>query len=189
MGPLLLPLQKTVYGGLESVLGIGEGVPLRLPGRRGPHPHHPVGTVGAARNPLGATSARQARRQGGVAIRQAIRPAGRAVRRRQRSRVRRRSGSRSGPSRSQRRDGGGSRGGQSTGPAPRPLRARRRSDLVQGRSCLGIAPQGCRLFDAVAGPSVREERLEPNSTPPRSAQPSATGSSRRSQGMTSPCTA
>lgn len=36
MGPLLLPLQKTVYGGLESGLGIGEGVPLRLPGRRGP---------------------------------------------------------------------------------------------------------------------------------------------------------
>lgn len=62
MGPLLLPLQKTVYGGLESGLGIGEGVPLRLPGRRGPHPHHPVGTVGAARNPLVAPSARQVRR-------------------------------------------------------------------------------------------------------------------------------
>lgn len=189
MGPLLLPFQKTVYGGLESGLGIGEGVPLRLPGRRGPHPHHPVGTVGAARNPLGAPSARQGRRQGGVAIRQAIRPAGRAVRRRQRSRVRRRSGSRSGPSRSQRRDGGGYRGDRLAGPAPRPLRARRRSDLVQGRSGQGRAPRGCRRFSAAAGPSGRATMPSPNSIPPRSAQPSATGSSRRSQGMTSPCTA
>jgi len=36
MGPLLLPLQKTVYDGLESVLGIGEGVPILIPVRAGP---------------------------------------------------------------------------------------------------------------------------------------------------------
>lgn len=44
---------------------------MRLPGQRGPHPPHPVGTVRAARNPLGVPPARQARRQVGVDVRQA----------------------------------------------------------------------------------------------------------------------
>jgi len=55
------------------LLGIGEGVPLRIPGRGGPYRWHPVGTVWAQRNPFksrrhrpGQASIVQARRCPGL---------------------------------------------------------------------------------------------------------------------------
>lgn len=48
------PYGKTFYVGLESVLGIGEGVPCRPVTGPGPHPRHPPGTVRPQRNPLDA---------------------------------------------------------------------------------------------------------------------------------------
>ena len=43
---------RTLYVGLEMLLGIGEGVPCRPVVGPGPHPRHPVGTVQRQRNPL-----------------------------------------------------------------------------------------------------------------------------------------
>ena len=46
------PHGKTLYVGLEMLLGIGEGVPCRPVVGPGPHPRYPVGTVPRQRNPL-----------------------------------------------------------------------------------------------------------------------------------------
>lgn len=51
-GPSHHPSSRTLYVGLEMLLGIGEGVPCRPVVGPGPHPRHPVGTVPRQRNPL-----------------------------------------------------------------------------------------------------------------------------------------
>ena len=50
--PQVVPSGRTLYVGLEMLLGIGEGVPCRPVVGPGPRPRHPVGTVPRQRNPL-----------------------------------------------------------------------------------------------------------------------------------------